>query len=88
MTDWNKWDRRPPGAALSAADPEIAALVAEETARQSHGIELIASENFVSPAVLVSAIEDALAPFGARITEQHLPPSRVLELAGVVVPTA
>ncbi len=52
MTDWNRWDRRPPGAALSAADPEIAALVAEETARQSHGIELIASENFVSPAVL------------------------------------
>jgi aerobic carbon-monoxide dehydrogenase large subunit len=41
----------------------------------------------VSPAVLVSAIEDALAPFGARITEQHLPPSRILELAGVV-PTA
>ncbi len=40
----------------------------------------------VSPAALVSAIEDALAPFGARITEQHLPPSRVLELAGVVAP--
>jgi len=40
----------------------------------------------VSPAAVVSAIEDALAPFGARITEQHLPPSRVLELAGVVAP--
>lgn len=40
----------------------------------------------VSPAAVVSAVEDALAPFGARITEQHLPPSRVLELAGVVPP--
>ena len=40
----------------------------------------------VSPAALVSAIEDALGPFGARITEQHLPPSRILELAGVVPP--
>jgi carbon-monoxide dehydrogenase large subunit len=40
----------------------------------------------VSPATLVGAIEDALAPFGARITEQHLPPSRVLELAGKVPP--
>jgi carbon-monoxide dehydrogenase large subunit len=38
----------------------------------------------VSPATVVSAIEDALAPFGARITEQHLPPSRILELAGTV----
>ncbi len=49
---WNTWDRRLPGAALQGADPEIAALVAEETKRQSEGIELIASENFVSPAVL------------------------------------
>ncbi|MEA3246135.1 MAG: serine hydroxymethyltransferase [Gemmatimonadota bacterium] len=41
-----------PGKALSATDPEIAKLIAEETARQAHGLELIASENFVSPAVL------------------------------------
>ncbi len=49
---WNNWDRRLPGAALLGTDPEIAALIAEETRRQSEGIELIASENFVSPAVL------------------------------------
>jgi glycine hydroxymethyltransferase len=49
---YNTWDRRLPGAALRASDPEIAALIAEETARQSEGLELIASENFVSPAVL------------------------------------
>jgi carbon-monoxide dehydrogenase large subunit len=38
----------------------------------------------VAPAAIVSAIEDALAPFGARITEQHLPPGRILELIGQV----
>src|SRR5512136_528637 len=37
---------------LSEADPEIAQLVREETRRQAEGLELIASENFVSPAVL------------------------------------
>jgi len=37
---------------LSEADPEIARLVREETRRQAEGLELIASENFVSPAVM------------------------------------
>jgi glycine hydroxymethyltransferase len=37
---------------LSTADPEIAELISEEIARQNEGIELIASENFVSPAVM------------------------------------
>jgi hypothetical protein len=32
----------------------------------------------------VNAIEDALAPFGVVITEQHLPPLRILELLGTV----
>jgi glycine hydroxymethyltransferase len=52
MTDWTMWDRCPPGEALREVDPEIAALIEEESARQSDGLELIASENFVSPAVL------------------------------------
>ncbi len=52
MTDWTQWDRCPPGEALREVDPEIAALIEEESARQSEGLELIASENFVSPAVL------------------------------------
>ncbi len=38
--------------ALAAADPQIAKIVADEKARQQNGLELIASENFVSPAVL------------------------------------
>jgi glycine hydroxymethyltransferase len=50
--NWHDWDRCPPGAALSETDPEIARLVELEIARQNEGIELIASENFVSPAVL------------------------------------
>src|SRR5438552_3217645 len=37
---------------LAAVDPEIARLIREETARQAEGLELIASENFVSEAVL------------------------------------
>ncbi|MGZ8378686.1 MAG: serine hydroxymethyltransferase [Gemmatirosa sp.] len=50
--NWHDWDRCPPGAALSESDPEIARLVELEIARQNEGLELIASENFVSPAVL------------------------------------
>src|SRR5512136_634874 len=37
---------------LAEADPQIARLIHEETRRQAEGLELIASENFVSPAVL------------------------------------
>jgi glycine hydroxymethyltransferase len=37
---------------LSQADPEIAAAIDNETRRQHEGLELIASENFVSEAVL------------------------------------
>jgi carbon-monoxide dehydrogenase large subunit len=38
----------------------------------------------VSPPTLVNAIEDALSPFGVVITEQHLPPQRILELVGAL----
>ena len=37
-----------------------------------------------APAALTNAIEDALAPFGVTVREQHLPPSRILELCGLV----
>jgi glycine hydroxymethyltransferase len=49
---WTNWDCPPPGEFLREADPEIAELIQRETARQNDGLELIASENFVSPAVL------------------------------------
>ncbi|HEY8176861.1 MAG TPA: serine hydroxymethyltransferase [Gemmatimonadaceae bacterium] len=52
MTNWSQWDRCPPGEALRETDPEIADLIEREIARQNDGLELIASENFVSPAVL------------------------------------
>ena len=38
--------------ALQDTDPEIAAAIRDEILRQNHGLELIASENFVSLAVL------------------------------------
>jgi len=37
---------------LEQVDPEVAAAIANETVRQHEGLELIASENFVSEAVL------------------------------------
>jgi len=50
--NWTTWDRCPPGRALDGTDPEIASLIRHEIDRQNRGLELIASENFVSPAVL------------------------------------
>jgi glycine hydroxymethyltransferase len=44
-----------PTARLSEADPDVARLIREETRRQAEGLELIASENFVSPAVMEAA---------------------------------
>lgn len=38
------------------------------------------------PAAITNAIEDALASRGVTITEQFLPPTRILELAGVIEP--
>jgi glycine hydroxymethyltransferase len=49
---WTDWECRPPGAKLREADPEIAKVIEEEILRQGEGLELIASENFVSPAVM------------------------------------
>jgi glycine hydroxymethyltransferase len=40
---------------LSDVDPEIADAIRRETSRQSEGLELIASENFVSAAILEAA---------------------------------
>jgi carbon-monoxide dehydrogenase large subunit len=38
----------------------------------------------VAPATLTNAIEDALAPLGVKVRDQHLPPSKLLELLGTV----
>ena len=42
-------------APLAASDPEIAAQIQQEVLRQHEGLEMIASENFVSRAVLEAA---------------------------------
>ncbi len=44
-----------PYPAISAEDPELALAMEQETERQHEHLELIASENFVSPAVLEAA---------------------------------
>ena len=51
MSKSNSWMSRP----LSSVDPEIAQAIANEEKRQHDGLELIASENFVSEAVLEAA---------------------------------
>ena len=40
---------------IAQTDPEIAQALEAELSRQQNNIELIASENFVSPAVLAAA---------------------------------
>jgi glycine hydroxymethyltransferase len=42
-------------ASLAAADPEVASQIQQEVLRQHEGLEMIASENFVSRAVLEAA---------------------------------
>ncbi|THU49250.1 hypothetical protein C4D60_Mb06t07580 [Musa balbisiana] len=55
MESVSEWGLSP----LSAVDPEIHDLIEHEKRRQSHGIELIASENFTSFAV-IEALGSAL----------------------------
>ena len=43
-----------PAEALAATDPEIADIIRRETVRQNTTVQLIASENFTSPAVLAA----------------------------------
>jgi glycine hydroxymethyltransferase len=50
MTDRAAFSR-----SLAQADPEVAAAIDHETLRQHEGLEMIASENFVSEAVLEAA---------------------------------
>ena len=49
---WAEWEDVPPGGALRREDAEVAHAVENELRRQREGLELIASENFVSPAVM------------------------------------
>ncbi|MCP3937639.1 MAG: xanthine dehydrogenase family protein molybdopterin-binding subunit [Actinomycetia bacterium] len=39
-----------------------------------------------APAAITNAIEHALAPLGAKVTDQYLPPTKILELAGIIDP--
>jgi glycine/serine hydroxymethyltransferase len=41
--------------ALKETDPEVFGFIRKELHRQAEGLELIASENFVTPAVLAAA---------------------------------
>ncbi|MCB0159153.1 MAG: serine hydroxymethyltransferase, partial [Caldilineaceae bacterium] len=50
-----RWTDQPdPRQLLAASDPEIYAAIEQERARQFSGIELIASENYVTAPVLAA----------------------------------
>ncbi|MBZ4320283.1 serine hydroxymethyltransferase [Streptomyces huiliensis] len=53
--------------ALTRQDPEIAGIILAETRRQSAGLQLIAAENFASPAVL----EALGSPLGNKYAEGY-----------------
>ena len=40
------------------------------------------------PAAVTNAVEDALARLAVTVKEQHLPPTRILELMGVIARSA
>ena len=63
-----------PRQALAATDPVIYAAIEKERARQTTGIELIASENYVSPAVL-AAMGSVLTNKSVSYTHLTLPTS-------------
>src|SRR5256885_4838900 len=68
-------DRRTP---LAKADPTVFQLIRREVERQEHGLELIASENFVSVA--------ALEAMGTALTNKYaegLPKKRYYRGRGV-----
>ena len=66
----------------SAAElPEIEVHHVESTQRSTVNVRGVGEGGaIVSPAAVSNAVEDALAPFGARVTELHLPPATVRAL--------
>ena len=54
MKNWSDWDRCPPGAALTAADPEVAALITEEIYGQTADI--------FAPCALGAVVNDKTIP--------------------------
>ena len=62
------------GASLAESDPEIARAISLELGRQRDEIELIASENIVSRAVLEAQGSDRKS---TRLNSSHIPLSRM-----------
>ena len=51
----------------------------------TEGMQLVGEGGMIgAPAAITNAVEDALTPFGATVTTQYLPPTKILELARVI----
>ena len=57
---------------IEQTDPELFAAIQAENARQEHHIELIASENYASPAVMCRARHPADQQIRRRLPRQAL----------------
>ena len=55
---------------LTEYDPDVAAIIRREVDRQRHGLELIASENFVSEAVLEVIYNDPFREGKFKVVER------------------
>jgi aerobic carbon-monoxide dehydrogenase large subunit len=64
--------------AMEAPRVEIHHIVPEGDDVPSHGVG--EGGNIGAPAAVTNAIDDALRPLGVKVREQHLPPSRLLEI--------
>ena len=74
-------NKNPLGSAAGADDGEVELLVGPlDVADRGVG----EGGAIGAPAAVCSAVEDALAPWNAKVLEQYLPPSRILELMGVI----
>ena len=66
---------------VEAADPEVAEALENERRRQKEGLELIASENFVSPAVMAAMGSVNIAPTDRLRPDREIESKDVLGLA-------
>src|SRR5881409_3446158 len=71
----------PDFAALQAEDPEIASVVLEELTRLRGGLQLIASENFTSPAVLAALAAAVVALAGVALGKRYYGGCEVVDRA-------
>ena len=87
--NWSRLHMLDHNAPLREADPVVARLIDKELRRQQHGLELIASENFASRAVIdvCSDVGTISMPYSAsaRVRTARSGSSRLLDNTALAV---